>query len=66
MFQISKSLFEFAKLRAFRTFVPYVPSRLPALRAFVPSRLTRLCAFAPYVPSCLRVFVPYVFEPYVP
>ena len=43
MFQISKSLFEFAKLRAFRTFVPYVPSCLPALRAFVPSRLCALC-----------------------
>ena len=46
MFQISKSLFEFAKLRAFRTFVPYVPSCLPALRAFVPSRLVCLRAFA--------------------
>ena len=33
---------EFGKLRAFRAFVPYVPSRLPCFRA--------LCAFVPYVP----------------
>ena len=35
---------EFAKLRALRTFVPYVPSRLTILCAFVPSSLACLRA----------------------
>ena len=37
---------EFAKLRALRAFVPYVPSRL-----------TRLCALVPYVPWFLRALI---------
>ena len=38
-------IYEFAKLRAFRAFAPYVPSRLRALYA--------LRAFVHYVPSCI-------------
>ena len=51
---------EFAKLRALRAFVSYVPSRLTrlrALRAFVPSRLCALRAFAPYVPWFLHALL---------
>ena len=38
---------EFAKLLAFRAYVPYVPMHLTCLRAFVPQITTFLC---PYVP----------------
>ena len=56
---------EFAKLRVFRAFVPYVPSHLTpprfrALRAFVPSRfmcLHALSAFSRYVPWFLRALI---------
>ena len=51
---------QFAKLRALRVFMPYMPSRFtrlpafaPSLRAFLPPRITCLPvlhAFAPYVP----------------
>ena len=40
---ISRLNSEFAKLRAFRACVPYVPTRQRALRAYTP-----------YVPTCLR------------
>ena len=46
-FQIQKTTFnlfqnEFAKLRAFRAYVPYVPTSLKLLRAFVPTCLKLL------------------------
>ena len=49
---------EFAKLRGFRAYVPYVPMRLTCLRAFVPHITTCLRALNYYVPTCLRVYVP--------
>ena len=42
---------EFAKLRAFRAYVPYVPSCLKLLRAFVS---TCLRAYVLFVPTCFR------------
>ena len=39
--------YDFAKLRAFRAHVPYVPTCLPAYLPYVP-----------YVPTCLRAYVP--------
>ena len=50
---------EFAKLRALRAFVPYVPLRLTRLRAlrafvpYVPSRLTYLEFYGPWAPYLL-------------
>ena len=38
---------EFAKLRAFRAYVPYVPMHLTCLRAFVPQ-----------ISTCLRAYIP--------
>ena len=50
--KFQRSFREFAKLRALRAFIPYVPSRLTRLRTFAPyapSYLRALCAFGPYV-----------------
>ena len=55
----STEIFEFAKLRALRAFLPYAPSHLTRLRA--------LRAFVSYVPSRLTSYVlkrlNYVFCP---
>ena len=51
---------EFAKLRAFRAYVPYVPMHLTCLRAFVPQITTCLRVFVPQITTCLRALHYYV------
>ena len=48
---------EFAKLRAFRAYVPYVPSCLRASNYYLPMCLRALNY---YVPTCLRALRAYV------